>query len=752
MPGGENSIARKPVQRFKRLAGSLETLISSIAQDWEAAADAPAGGDGLTLTEGDGPTKPIHGKLRKAQLLFTELHSVTRKAHGAMENIRNKVATAKQSMDSNHLQLENLLYERNHLAGETQLCKDFTMSELSKMEEAEEQGFLEDVDTLQTPEEHAENLAILNDQKDQRTSAQLELKAAQIRVKAASSALNESRDYLDKLPEHVKEVEKALAPLKKSMPWRPGSRRGRHENAAELPGPLFTLYCQLEAYCDSVLAEAGAEDESGAASSSVAHGRGRGGGGGDHKPAAAASVTLVPAKIYVSPSAKAAAQGPTDASDSAQVPGAAVKTTSAAPPKPSHEPDGKRQRRHYDQHNAGSGVSVLEREEKRNISRREAGKCTLEALKPSQMEVLLTLNLDDDAASDGKGAGSTAGKALSVHFSYLPALGVVAAYPQPGAPPGILANLFPNDTGHNTPNPVNHHGKAARASPLGIFEYPADVPCRPYRWAQWLAGLHFPPPAAAPATVVGTDRAVTMPIEPSIRSAVAALRSRARTRLALNGQLKAFAAGKGPSPLPGAESDLPEVTGKVGLRSWKELSGSEKQQAAVSFQERDSSKSGSSVQGEGEEEEGEDGAEAVSAAGASTPWEQFGARYFTGALKTNKGQGKERTVHIQVEVPAEYPLRPSLVSLTEDKSDAEPAGEAALKEELSAVANEVNAHYDTLLTEDVSRWDHLLSHQLILVMECLATNGGAALGRLRRGRMRRKPVVFDRLERTFVHR
>lgn len=39
---------------------------------------------------------------------------------------RNKVATAKQSMDLNHLQLENLLYERNHLARETQLCKDFT--------------------------------------------------------------------------------------------------------------------------------------------------------------------------------------------------------------------------------------------------------------------------------------------------------------------------------------------------------------------------------------------------------------------------------------------------------------------------------------------------------------------------------------------------------------------------------------------------------------------------------------------------
>lgn len=155
-----------------------------------------------------------------------------------------------------------------------------------------------------------------------------------------------------------------------------------------------------------------------------------------------------------------------------------------------------------------------------------------------------------------------------MRFSYLPALGIVAVCPQPGAPPGILANLFPNDTGKNTPNPANHHSKAARASPLGIFEYPADVPCRPYRWAQWLAGLHFPPPAAAAHAVgAGADRAAAMiPIEPSMRSAVAALRSRARTRVALDGQLKALAAGKEPSPLPGLKSELPEVTDNVGLR------------------------------------------------------------------------------------------------------------------------------------------------------------------------------------------
>lgn len=40
------------------------------------------------------------------------------------------------------------------------------------------------------------------------------------------------------------------------MPWRPGVRRGRDDEAAELPGPLFTLYCQLEAYCDSLVSGA----------------------------------------------------------------------------------------------------------------------------------------------------------------------------------------------------------------------------------------------------------------------------------------------------------------------------------------------------------------------------------------------------------------------------------------------------------------------------------------------------------------
>lgn len=99
----------KEVNRFKRIAGSLENLVSSIAQDWDESANSvgAAAGDAL-LDEADKKTqlatrgaskgngrdtpesldKPIYFQIRKAQLLFSELHSTARKAHSAIEGSR----------------------------------------------------------------------------------------------------------------------------------------------------------------------------------------------------------------------------------------------------------------------------------------------------------------------------------------------------------------------------------------------------------------------------------------------------------------------------------------------------------------------------------------------------------------------------------------------------------------------------------------------------------------------------------------
>lgn len=74
------SAASKHVHRFQCLAGSLETLISEMAQEWEnAVSAAPCPSEA---------GKSMYQKVRKAQLLFTELHATTRKTHNVIEDFR----------------------------------------------------------------------------------------------------------------------------------------------------------------------------------------------------------------------------------------------------------------------------------------------------------------------------------------------------------------------------------------------------------------------------------------------------------------------------------------------------------------------------------------------------------------------------------------------------------------------------------------------------------------------------------------
>lgn len=100
-PEGEKSnviignVAKKPLLRFESLAGSLETLISQMALDWENAAVAHTGSsssdmDAARAKGGKLVNKPVDVQIRKAQLLFTELHATTRKIHNAIEGFRYK--------------------------------------------------------------------------------------------------------------------------------------------------------------------------------------------------------------------------------------------------------------------------------------------------------------------------------------------------------------------------------------------------------------------------------------------------------------------------------------------------------------------------------------------------------------------------------------------------------------------------------------------------------------------------------------
>lgn len=81
--------------------------------------------------------------------------------------------------------------------------------------------------------------------------------------------------------------------------------------------------------------------------------------------------------------------------------------------------------------------------------------------------------------------------------------------------------------------------------------------------------------------------------------------------------------------------------------SWRELSGSELQQASKAFQERDTSTVGVVQE-----------AVAVASGGGAANrngWERYGARYFKGGVKVKEAGGKDRNVELQVEVSAVLP-------------------------------------------------------------------------------------------------
>lgn len=96
---GKNAIAgtvsRKQLLKFSTLAGSLETLVSQMAEDWKnTVTTAPGtlakgkGKDGKAGEDADKTVYPIYGQIRRAQLLFTELHATTRKTHTSIETCR----------------------------------------------------------------------------------------------------------------------------------------------------------------------------------------------------------------------------------------------------------------------------------------------------------------------------------------------------------------------------------------------------------------------------------------------------------------------------------------------------------------------------------------------------------------------------------------------------------------------------------------------------------------------------------------
>eukprot|EP00516_Mucochytrium_quahogii_P003995 CAMPEP_0203759158 /NCGR_PEP_ID=MMETSP0098-20131031/12108_1 /ASSEMBLY_ACC=CAM_ASM_000208 /TAXON_ID=96639 /ORGANISM=" , Strain NY0313808BC1" /LENGTH=697 /DNA_ID=CAMNT_0050651943 /DNA_START=21 /DNA_END=2114 /DNA_ORIENTATION=- len=688
------------VGRIKSLSKTLREVVSSIANEKRRGSQDDDDGENKGLTEEQ--TKQVDKMVAKLHAkgsgLLIQLKRQSRQAFLVAESLLEEMEVAKKSSEAKQLSLQNLLYEKAYLKNEIERCKKFEMKQTGKitlvpMEEFKRtapQSLLADIASLEaepSAKEHQTQLSRLSHELLLRRSLQNTLKELDVEKLKVLRETAEQQEFLDELPNKMSGIVKATAPIQKHFGMSIMERLDRHVLCRKLPNALYMIYCQLEAYGDAF----------GGVSVSIE---------GETNDA-------------MDIEKEEEEDGDGDEEDNKKKTKGNIENGSKASSKRKREPEPV----------ADEKVS------------KKAKKVELNGVKPTSNGVSSKAKAEDDndvfidCGVVVKAYLQSPNKQvdLTLLFKYFPMLNVVTVEALDHR--GILANIYPNDTGQYLP-----HTLMGKKSKGGLRQpFPENINGRPYKWLQWLAGLYNLTPEGPHATS-----------HPSTRSIVKSILDRVGAQESLSEQLHALEKCPHPVPVhPSAESLFPpKATTK--LIKWEEIPANQADERIAEVKVARST--GVPVlyrRKEAVEEE-------------INAWANFGRRCFHGILKTANGKEYEAIVQVFVDYPARAPHFTLF-----------PRDDGALRtieSELNDYANELHAN-DRL---------SLLSHQLRRLQMCLgvlssgsnsapsvddelednvngvrgnnAGGSSSSIERKYRGRDRRLAFVYDVKSRTFIHR
>lgn len=408
--------------------------------------------------------------------------------------------------------------------------------------------------------------------------------------------------------------------------------------------------------------------------------------------------------------------------------------------------------------------------------------------------------------------GRVGGEPAVLRFQYLPHLRIVTAEVE--GQQHALANLFPDDTGERTPRVENHHHPLVQGGTAGLV-FPEEVSGRPYRWAQWLAGLYTLPTTASALTEAAPRR-----IEPSTRSVVEAVCTRLAVMPTVKQQLLVLAATPNPIPVHESAASLFKAGRGADFVRWEKFevaegsfpfnkNGTATTAAAAALGATDGAagagagagdsggSGGTSGGAEGDNdavdvEEAGDGVlvafpvglskhvahpsgSAASAAAVDPKagaacvgdWRTFQCQYFRAVFRS---ADKREYLQVLVELSPEYPVRAPRLRLDRVTGASHviagmpsdvPAPPSSFDADITAIEADVNGHVRELIPAAEAQ-PHLLTHQLRRVQDLFdhVSSGrrkavpaaASGGGRRRRGRDRRPALVYDAVTNGFVHR
>ncbi|XP_075221314.1 THO complex subunit 5 isoform X2 [Lycorma delicatula] len=200
----------------------------------------------------------ISEKKTQAALLFVTLKKLNRLEKFRTKHLRDGLHKVKQQVDSQHLHLQNLLYEVLHLKKEVTKCLQFK----SKDEEIDlvpvEEFYKEAPEKITRPEvtkfdSHQLKLARLEWELNQRKRLAAQCHELQAEKETVATAIQKKKTHIDDLAPMLKDILAVTKPVQENLGLCSAPRHKLHQMAYLLPHPLYFLYVQADAHreaCD----------------------------------------------------------------------------------------------------------------------------------------------------------------------------------------------------------------------------------------------------------------------------------------------------------------------------------------------------------------------------------------------------------------------------------------------------------------------------------------------------------------------
>lgn len=195
-------------------------------------------------------TKRVNGSF-----LFAQLKKLSRLDKVRLRAGRDALHKEKLSVDSNKLQLQNLLYEADHLRKEVQRCLQFK-SQDEEIDLVDEEKFYEEApETISRPEqtrtdEHARRLARLEWELHQRKELDTMCKTLQTAKESVAQEIESKTNRLQSLMPYLDHLLKATRPLQDALELNVEKEWAVQQIARLLPRPLYVAYVNLSAYAE----------------------------------------------------------------------------------------------------------------------------------------------------------------------------------------------------------------------------------------------------------------------------------------------------------------------------------------------------------------------------------------------------------------------------------------------------------------------------------------------------------------------